>query len=73
MARRLTEPSIRKPLGVGLILAIVLVWSLIVAGLSPYIGRLPGWAEAIVYLVAGIVWIVPLGPVLKWMETGRWR
>ncbi|NWM54849.1 DUF2842 domain-containing protein, partial [Escherichia coli] len=21
----------------------------------------------------GIVWILPLGGVLRWMETGRWR
>ncbi|MGP0730965.1 DUF2842 domain-containing protein, partial [Escherichia coli] len=23
--------------------------------------------------VAGIVWILPLKPLLLWMETGRWR
>ena len=25
------------------------------------------------YVVAGIAWILPLKPLLRWMETGRWR
>jgi hypothetical protein len=29
--------------------------------------------QAIVYIVAGIIWIFPMRPVLVWMETGRWR
>jgi hypothetical protein len=29
--------------------------------------------QAIFYLIAGIVWILPLKPLLRWMETGRWR
>jgi len=25
------------------------------------------------YLVAGIVWILPLKPLLRWMETGKFK
>ena len=33
--------------------------------------RLPvAWSVA---LVAGLAWIIPLKPLLKWMETGRFR
>ena len=70
----MTKPSLRKPLGVLLILAIVGVWAIVVASAAPLIGTLPGIVEALIYLAAGIVWILPLGPILRWMEadpTGR--
>lgn len=65
----MTEPSIRKPMGVLFILAIIAVWGIIIASLSPWIA-LAWWpVQAVFYLVAGIVWILPLGPVLRWMES----
>ncbi|CAN5317008.1 hypothetical protein BH10PSE12_BH10PSE12_00870 [soil metagenome] len=67
------QPSWRKPAGMFLILALIAVWAVIIASLSPWIGRLPGIAQAIVYVFAGVVWILPLKPLLSWMETGRWR
>lgn len=66
-------PSGRKPAGALLILALIVVWCVLVASLSATIG---GWhwaAQAIFYLIAGIAWIAPLKPLLRWMETGRWR
>ena len=67
------NPSWRKPAGVGLILLLILVWSVAVASLATPVGRLPWPVQALFYLVAGIVWILPLKPLLRWMETGRWR
>ena len=67
------SPSWRKPFGMMLILLLILVWSTIVLAASPFIERLPPLAQAPVYLVAGIIWIVPLKPLLRWMELGRWR
>jgi hypothetical protein len=64
----MNEPSIRKPLGILLILGIVTVWAVIVVSLSPWISATPWPVQAIFYLVAGIIWIFPLGPVLRWME-----
>jgi len=29
--------------------------------------------QTLFYLVAGLVWILPLKPLLRWMETGRFR
>jgi hypothetical protein len=66
-------PSWRKPMGMFIILALILVWVVLIASFSGIIG---GWhwvAQLIVYVVAGIVWIVPLKPLLRWMETGVWR
>ena len=67
----MTEPSLRKPLGVLLILAIIAVVALGVVAATPWIATLPSLLQAVVYGVAGIVWIMPLGPILRWMETGR--
>jgi len=67
------EPSWRKPAGIFLILLIILAWAVIVATASPWIGGLPALVQAPIYVVAGIVWILPLKPLLAWMETGRWR
>ena len=67
------QPSWRKPFGMGLILAIIGIWAFLIASLNGQIGMLPIWAQIIIYAIAGIVWIMPLKPLLRWMETGRWR
>jgi hypothetical protein len=61
-------PSIRKPLGVLFILALIGVWGCVIMALSPWIATLWWPVQAVVYLVAGVAWIAPLGPVLRWME-----
>ena len=66
-------PSWRKPFGILLIVLIIVAWTAAVASLSPWIGELPALLEALVYLAAGIIWILPLKPLLLWMETGKWR
>lgn len=67
------NPSWRKPFGMFLIVALIIVWSVAMASLSPWVGAWPALAQAPFYLVAGIIWILPLKPLLRWMETGRWR
>ena len=69
----MSEPSWRKPLGVFLILALITVWAVLVASLSSTVSRWPVLVQGIFYLVAGIAWIVPLRPLLSWIETGRFR
>lgn len=67
------NPSWRKPFGMLLIVAIIVMWCVIIASASAVIGTLPALAQAPIYLAAGIVWILPLKPLLQWMETGKWR
>ncbi|MGC6330366.1 DUF2842 domain-containing protein [Rhizorhabdus sp. FW153] len=69
----MNEPSWRKPTGIFLILLLILVWAVIVATASSWIGEQHMLVQLLIYVVAGIVWIVPLKPLLAWMETGRWR
>ena len=66
------KPTWRKPAGMFLILLLILVWAGLIMSQSDRIARLPWPLQAIVYCVAGIVWIAPLKPLLLWMEHGRW-
>jgi hypothetical protein len=67
------EPSWRKPAGVALILLWITVWAVIVASAADWLTGLAWPVHAIYYLFAGTVWIVPLKPLLRWMETGKRR
>jgi hypothetical protein len=67
------RPSWRKPAGMLLILAIIIVWAGIVASFSGTIGQWPALVQLPVYVVAGLIWNAPMKPLLRWMETGRWR
>ena len=67
------EPTWRKPVGMLGILVFILVWLIAVASLSRWIGALPAIVQLLIYGVAGVMWIAPLKPALRWMETGRWR
>lgn len=65
------RPSWRKPFGILLILLLIAGWAAIVVTVAD---RLDGtwWpVQALYFVVAGIVWILPLKPLLRWMETGR--
>ena len=66
------KPTLRIPLGV---LALLLALGLYVLGvlwLSQWIERAHVLVQAVVYLVLGIAWLLPLRRYLIWMETGRW-
>jgi hypothetical protein len=67
------EPTWRQPFGIALILFWIAGWCVAVASASSLIAGLPWPVHAGYYLVAGIAWILPLKPLLRWMETGKWR
>ena len=67
------DPSWRKPAGAFAIIALIIVWTVAVVSLSGEIARLPTIVQAIIYLVAGVVWILPLRPLLVWMEGANDR
>ena len=66
-------PSWRKPVGVLGIVALIVVWAALVASLSGVVGQWHWALQLAFYVVTGIVWIAPLKPLLRWMETGRFR
>jgi len=67
------KPTLRIPLGILALLVVLGLYALVVVWASQWIERLPMLAQAVVYLVLGIVWLLPLRRFLIWMETGRWR
>lgn len=68
-----SDPSWRKPAGIFAILLLIAVWAALVAPLATFVEKWPVLVQAIFYLAAGLLWIAPLKPLLRWMETGRFR
>ena len=69
----MTEPSWRKPARIFAILALIALWAVVVASLSGTVERWPILVQALFYLVSGLVWIVPLKPLLRWMEGAPFK
>ncbi|MEG3180597.1 DUF2842 domain-containing protein [Sphingomonas sp. LT1P40] len=67
------NPSWRKPVGALGIVALIVIWCVLIASFSQTIGTWPVLLQLLFYVFTGIVWIMPLKPLLQWMETGSWR
>lgn len=69
----MTRPPLRKLIGYLALVTLIGGYALVVGLTLARIGRLPLYIEAPLYLIAGVAWIVPAGPLLTWTQTGRWR
>jgi predicted membrane channel-forming protein YqfA (hemolysin III family) len=69
----MSEPSPRKLGGIALILLLIVLWAAFVAALAPVVGKWPVLVQAPFYLIMGIIWIIPLKPLIRWMQTGSFR
>lgn len=67
------QPTLRIPLGILALLFALALYVLAVVWASQWIERLPILAQAVVYLVLGTIWLLPLRRFLIWMETGKWK
>lgn len=69
-----TQPTLRIPLGIlGLFVALMVYGGLVARHVAPLMASWPTLAQTPVYILLGIVWLLPLKRFLIWMETGRWR
>jgi hypothetical protein len=67
------EPTWRIPIGILALVMALGAYALLVASLiAPLIAGWPALAQAPLYLLLGVVWLLPLRRFLIWMETGRW-
>ncbi len=67
------QPTLRIPLGVLALLATLFVYGGLVARyVAPLIQDWPALGQLPVYVLLGVVWLLPLRRFLIWMETGRW-
>ena len=73
MPTPLEQPSWRKPVGMFLILALILLWAVLAMIFTPAILSLTWPLQALFFAIFGTVWIFPLKPLLRWMELGRFR
>lgn len=69
----MTEPSWRKGVSIAAIVLLISFWAVLVASLSNLVSGWPVLVQALFYLVMGIAWVIPLRPVVRWAESGRWR
>lgn len=66
-------PTWRIPVGIiGLFIALM-IYGIVIARYAPeIIGHWSGGAQTVVYVILGLIWLLPLKRFLIWMETGRW-
>jgi hypothetical protein len=67
------QPRSRPTAAAFMIIGIIIAWAVLIASVSHIVTAWLWPVQALFYTVAGIVWIIPLKPILRWSETGRWR
>ena len=69
------SPRIRKLTGGAGMLAFVLVYALVAMALvdSRPVQEANGIFRTLLYVVLGLIWILPMMPLIVWMETGKLR
>ena len=67
-----SEPTWRIPFGILLLVVALAAYGiLVVQFIAPLIGPWHAVAQAPIYLLLGVIWLLPLKRFLIWMETGR--
>ena len=67
------KPTWRIPVGVLALVAALAAYVMAIAiYLAPWIADWPALGQLPVYVLLGVVWLLPLRRFLIWMETGRW-
>jgi hypothetical protein len=60
---------LRKLIGAVALLALVIVWALLAMALAQTVlNSVSGLVAAIYYLVAGLGWVLPAMPLIRWMS-----
>lgn len=68
------QPTWRIPIGILGLTVGLLVYGVVLALFLPgIIGGWPVLIQTVVYLVLGLIWLLPLRNFLIWMETGSWK
>ena len=61
----------RKPVAVLVLLAFMALWIWGAGTVGSRLTEMPNWAQLIFYVVASFGWILPLRPLLKWMNANQ--
>jgi len=58
----------RKPVAMAVMLLVLATYVIVLASFSGTISSWPRWVQLPFYIVAGVAWVLPLKPVLDWMN-----
>jgi hypothetical protein len=62
----------RKLIGAVALIVLVTSWALIAMALAQFpVIRANGMIEALYYVLAGLGWVLPAMPLVRWMSGGR--
>jgi hypothetical protein len=65
---------IRKLLGAVALIALVLIWTLLAMAVAQFPAvKANGLVETIYYVLAGLGWVLPAMPLIRWMSRGERR
>jgi uncharacterized membrane protein YuzA (DUF378 family) len=69
------SPRFRKLLGAFVMIAFVLVYALVAMAVadSRPMHEAPAIVQTLLYIVLGLAWVLPLMPLVRWMEGGGRR
>ncbi len=60
---------LRKFIGAFALLMLVIVWALVAMALAQTVlTSVNGWLAAVYYVVAGLGWVLPAMPLIRWMS-----
>lgn len=62
------ETLMRKVVAAIAILAFIAIWIVLIGTIGSRITDQPIWIQLPFYIVAGVAWILPLRPILRWMN-----
>jgi hypothetical protein len=63
---------LRKFIGAFALIILVTVWSLLAMAVAQFPAiRANGVIEVLYYVVAGLGWVLPAMPLVRWMSVGR--
>jgi hypothetical protein len=65
---------IRKLFGAVALIALVVIWSLVAMAVAQFpVIKANGLVETLYYVVAGLGWILPAMPLIRWMSGSERR
>ncbi len=67
------SPRTRKLVGGAFMLGFVLFYAMVAMALadSRPVNEAPELMRTLIYIVLGLAWVLPMMPVIVWMERGR--
>ncbi|MFY8114104.1 MAG: DUF2842 domain-containing protein [Rhabdaerophilum sp.] len=66
------NPRIKKLIGALAMVLFVAFYALVIAALAPrFLQGASKVTEMLFYLVAGMAWVLPLLPLIRWMERRK--